>query len=91
MISHFQYYNIHANERDYLVSNWEQAHISRLNYGNSQEFEVVKKQNDRRLKKKKNYSALIWSFGSFPLYCLFTYREFKGREKIMKRNDSGVL
>lgn len=53
MISHFQYYNIHANERDYLVSNWEQAHISRLNYGNSQEFEVVKKQNDRRLKKKK--------------------------------------
>lgn len=90
MISHFQYYHIHANKRDYLVSNWEQAHISGLNYGNSQEFGVVKKQNDRRL-KKKNYSALIWSFGSFSLYCLFTCGEFKGGEKIMKRNDSGVL
>lgn len=70
MISHFQYYNIHANERDYLVSNWEQAHISRLNYGNSQEFEVVKKQNDRRLKKKKTIQL------SFGLLVVFRYIAF---------------
>ena len=49
------------------ITNWEQAHMSGFDYGNSQKCGVVKKQNDRRFKRKKerNYSALIWSFGSF--------------------------
>ena len=49
------------------ITDWEQAHMSGFDYGNSQECGVVKKQNDRRFKRKKerNYSALIWSFGSF--------------------------
>lgn len=45
---HFLHHNIYTNERDYLVTDWEQAHISVLSYGNSQEFEIVmKKQNER--------------------------------------------
>lgn len=48
MTPHFLHNNIYTNERDYLVTDWEQAHISVLSYGNSQEFEiVVKKQNER--------------------------------------------
>lgn len=50
-VSPFQYYNIYLNARDYLVTNWEQAHISGLVSGNSQQFGVVKKRNERRQKE----------------------------------------
>lgn len=67
--SHFQYYNIHANKRDYLVTNWEPAHISGLEYGKAQEFGVVKKQNDRRQKKQFCSCLVFWQFSNIlPLH-----------------------
>lgn len=80
-------------KRDYLLTDWEQAHMSGFDYGNSQECGVVKKQNDRRLKKRRrrNCSALIWSFGSSLSVVFPHYGEFKDRKTTVKRNDSGGL
>lgn len=38
---------------------------------------------------KRNYLALVSSFGGFLTYGLFTCGEFKGRQTILKRNDNG--
>ena len=58
--------HIYTNKTDYLVTDQELAHISGLDYGNSQEFEVVKQQNDKRSKE-----SIQLLFGHFLIYCLF--------------------
>lgn len=34
---------------------------------------------------KRSYLALVWSFGGFLTYGLFTCGEFKGRETIFEK------